>query len=113
MSGRYQRHFFVCQTKRPPFGKPSCGAKGSDQVLNVLIEALGSHQALWGSVSVTACGCLGPCTEGPSIVVYPEGTWYVGVGPEDAKEIAEKHLVGGTPVERLFYKWPAGEAPPK
>ena len=108
---RYQRHFFVCQTKRPPFGKPSCGTRGADQVLNVLIEALGSHQDLWASVSVTACGCLGPCNDGPSIVVYPEAIWYAGVSVDDAKEIAKSHLVGGKPVERLFYKWPEGEAP--
>src|SRR5262245_23915790 len=104
---RYQRHFFVCQTKRPPFGKPSCGAKGSDQILNTLIETLSGHQELWTTVSVTASGCLGPCQDGPSIVVYPEGVWYAHVSAEDAREIAEKHLVGGTPVERLFYKWEA------
>jgi (2Fe-2S) ferredoxin len=113
MPGRYQRHFFVCQTKRPPFGKPSCGAKGSDQVLNTLIEALGTHQALWGSVTVTACGCLGPCVDGPSIVVYPEGVWYAHVTPDDAREIAQSHLVDGKPVERLFYQWPETPETPK
>jgi (2Fe-2S) ferredoxin len=36
------------------------------------------------------------------VVVYPEGTWYVGVHPEDVAEIVEQHLVGGTPVTRLL-----------
>lgn len=31
---RYQRHFFIRQTKRPPFApKPSCGGRGSDRHL--------------------------------------------------------------------------------
>ena len=107
---RYQRHFFVCQTRRPPGGKASCGARGAPDVLNALIEALGENEALWGKVSVTACGCLGPCDDGPTVVVYPEGVWYAPVTPEDAREIAAKHLVAGETVERLVYKWPAPPA---
>src|SRR5437867_2253937 len=103
---RFQRHFFVCQTKRPPFAKPSCGAKGSEQILNAFLEALGNHPELWGKVQVSASGCLGPCFDGPSVVVYPEGTWYAPVTAEAAQEIIEKHLVGGQPVERFVYRWP-------
>jgi len=36
------------------------------------------------------------------VVVYPEGTWYVGVQPGDVAEIVEQHLVGGRPVTRLL-----------
>ena len=43
----------------------------------------------------------GPCFEGPTVVVYPEGTWYTGVRPEDAAEIGERHMAGGEPVARL------------
>jgi (2Fe-2S) ferredoxin len=57
-------------------------------------------------VSVTSSGCLGPCFDGPTIVVYPEGTWYAGVKEEDVAEIVEKHMVGGQVVERLVYRWP-------
>ena len=38
---KFQRHFFVCQTVRPPAAKPSCGARGSAAVYNGLMEALG------------------------------------------------------------------------
>jgi (2Fe-2S) ferredoxin len=61
---------------------------------------------LWSSVSVTACACLGPCFDGPTVVVYPEGTWYAGVRPGDADEIVEAHMAGGRVVERLVYHWP-------
>jgi len=104
---KFARHFFVCQTQRPPMTKPSCGEKGSAEIFNLLQEGLGAHPELWGSVSVTSSGCLGPCFDGPSIVVYPEATWYAGVRKEDVPEIIEKHMVGGHPVERLVYRWPA------
>jgi (2Fe-2S) ferredoxin len=103
---KFVRHFFVCQTQRPPGGKPACGSRGAVEVFNVLQEGLGGHPELWGAVQVSASGCLGPCFDGPSMVVYPEGVWYAPVTVEDAKEIAESHLVGGVVVERLRYRWP-------
>lgn len=103
---KLERHFFVCQNQRPPMGKPSCGPRGSVEILGLLAEALASRPELWGKVAVTASGCLGPCFDGPAIVVYPEGTWYAGVTKADVPEIVDKHLVGGKPVERLLYRWP-------
>jgi (2Fe-2S) ferredoxin len=104
---KFQRHFFVCQMTRPPGSKPSCGARGSADVYNGLQEGIGANEELWGTVTVSTAGCLGPCFEGPCIVVYPEGTWYAGVKKEDVPEIVEKHLVGGDAVKRLVYEWPS------
>jgi (2Fe-2S) ferredoxin len=104
---KFSRHFFVCQMLRPPAAKPSCGARGSAAVYNGLMEALGAREELWDSVCVTASGCLGPCFDGPMMVSYPDGVWYAGVKAEDVPEIVEKHLVGGEPVARLIYRWPA------
>ena len=105
--GHYARHFFVCQTQRPPFGKPSCGQRGSAELLNALTEAKNARPDLWPTVQVSAAGCLGPCFYGPAIVVYPEGTWYAPVTSADVSEIIESHLIGGVPVERLRFIWPA------
>jgi len=79
-------------------------AQGAAEVFTALQRAVGARPDLWGRVAVTPCGCLGPCFEGPNVVVYPEGVWYRGVKPEDAEEIADRHLVGGVPVERLVYE---------
>jgi (2Fe-2S) ferredoxin len=94
-------HLFVCQNDRPSAGRPSCAARGSAEVLAALQRAVGSDPALWGQVAVTPCGCLGPCFDGPAMVVYPGGVWYAGVTPADVAEIVEKHVKGGIPVERL------------
>lgn len=96
-----QKHVFVCVQRRPD-GHPrgSCMAQASDEVLG---EFLGEVQArnLFEKIAVTSTGCLGPCGQGPSVLVYPEGIMYGPVGKGDVREILEQHLLGGTPVERL------------
>jgi (2Fe-2S) ferredoxin len=98
---KVERHVFVCTNARPAGGKPSCGARGAAEVLTALQEGVGRRPELWGRVAVTPSGCLGPCFEGPTVVVYPEAVWYVGVTPADVPEIVESHLAGGVPVQRL------------
>jgi (2Fe-2S) ferredoxin len=99
---KIERHFFVCDNARPAGGKPSCGASGSGEILSALQEGLGRHPELWGRIAVTPSGCLGPCFEGPTVVVYPEAVWYVGVTVADVPEIVEQHMRDGLPVARLM-----------
>lgn len=74
-----------------------------------LRHEVASRPQLWGQVAVTACDCLGPCFDGPNVVIYPEGVWYAGVTAGDAAVIAEEHLAGGRVVARLRYEWPTDE----
>jgi (2Fe-2S) ferredoxin len=103
---KFERHFFVCQTERPPTGKPSCAARGAAEVYAAFQEGLGARPDLWGKVAVTSCGCLGPCFDGPNVVVYPDGVWYAGVTASDVAEIVDSHMVRGEPLARLVYQWP-------
>ncbi len=99
------RHVFVCLNERTSGGRPACGDRGGPAIFAALQRAIGSRPDLWGQVAVTGCRCLGPCFEGPNVVVYPEAVWYAGVTPDDAPEIVGQHLAGGQPVERLRYDW--------
>lgn len=102
---RPERHFFVCENARPEGGKPSCAQGGSGEVLRGLLAGLAQHRDLWGRVAVSSTGCLGPCFDGPTVVVYPEGTWYARVSSADVEELVHEHMVGGRPVTRLEYNW--------
>ena len=71
----------------------------------MLLQEEVEKRDLLNEVKVTGCGCLGPCEEGPIMVVYPEGTWYKKVTADDVSEIVETHIMQRNPVSRLIYKW--------
>jgi (2Fe-2S) ferredoxin len=98
---RFERHVFVCVHARPAGGKPSCGARDAATLHAAFLDAVAADPALCGRVAVTETGCLGPCFEGPNVVVYPEGVWYAGVAARDVALIATQHLRDGRQVEHL------------
>ncbi len=54
-----------------------------------------------GEVLLTTCGSIGFCSIGTAVMVYPDGTIYGQVQPEDVAEIVEEHLEKGKVVKRL------------
>ena len=96
------KHVLVCVQSRPP-GHPrgSCGEKGCAQVYQRFMDELQARN-LWADCLLTNTGCLGPCSDGPTVLVYPDSVMYNGVGPDDVAELIETHLIGGQPVERLL-----------
>ncbi len=99
-----KRQVFVCTGK-------SCKAVGSEEVKAAFareLEGRGIRQGKetkgrnpMGEVVLTECSSVGFCTIGPAVLVYPEGTWYAQVTPEDVPELVEKHIEKGEIVERL------------
>jgi (2Fe-2S) ferredoxin len=97
--GGYVRHVFLCTG-------PSCCTPD---------EGLRAWEALKGAIKdkglatgPNACyrtkvGCLRICTEGPSMVVYPEGTWYHGMTAERIPEFVQQHLIEGKPIRELVF----------
>ena len=105
MSG-YQRHVFICTNERPADSpKGSCTARGADSVLMVF-KRLVKERGLDATMRAQKAGCLDYCSQGVTVVVYPEAVWYAHVTADDVPEIVESHLVHGIPVERL--RMPAG-----
>lgn len=99
-----EKHVFVCTQSRPAgHPRPSCGQKGCAEVFEEFLTQL-QQRNLFDRVQVTASGCMGPCTEGPSALVYPEGVMYANLSKGDVETIFEQHLVAGEPVEALRMK---------
>ena len=91
----YRSHVMIC-------GGTGCTSSGSDKVA-AAFEAEIVTAGLENEVKVIRTGCFGLCALGPIVVIYPEGTFYSMVKPEDVAEIVNEHLLKGRPVIRLLY----------
>ncbi|MEG1613149.1 MAG: (2Fe-2S) ferredoxin domain-containing protein [Clostridia bacterium] len=78
-------------------GMATCGiAAGARPVFNTLIDEVAGHKLQ--NVKVTRAGCLGMCRLEPIVEVFVPGqekVTYVKVDSAKAKNIIEKHIVGG------------------
>ena len=86
---------------RVAVGMATCGiAAGARPVLNAIVEEVAKRN-LNDKVTVTQTGCIGMCRFEPIVEVFEgdkERVTYIKVTPEKAREIVEKHLVGGNPI---------------
>src|SRR5207253_7877366 len=99
-----KRQVFVCTGK-------SCAAVGGVEVMAEfarILEQKGIRQGKeskgrnpMGEIVLTECGSIGFCSIGTAVMVYPDGTMYGQVQPDDVEEIVEKHLEKGEIVQRL------------
>ena len=92
---KYDRQVLVC-------GVAGCASENSLTVYNRFKSLL--ELAKLNRVRVGQTGCFGLCAAGPVVAVYPDGTFYSHVKPDDVDEIVQSHLIGNKPVERLLYK---------
>lgn len=98
---RPKKHVLVCVQNRPAdHPRGSCGAKGCTAVFQEFSK-LFFERGLWEEYLLTNTGCLGPCGQGPSVLVYPDNVMYGNVGVADVAAILDEHVIGGVPVERL------------
>ncbi len=97
----YSKHIFFCLNQREA-GKQCCqnaDAKAMCEYTKAKVRELGLSIA--GGIRVNQSGCLGRCSEGPVLVIYPEGIWYTYQTVTDIDEIIEHHLKNGQIIERL------------
>jgi (2Fe-2S) ferredoxin len=97
--GRYQRHVFLCTG--PKCCTPETGL-ASWEALKQSLKDKGLQEGP-NACYRTKVGCLRICTGGPTMVVYPEGTWYHGMTPDRIEEFVNRHLVEGRPVEKWVF----------
>ena len=97
--GGYRRHVLLCTG--PTCCSPEEGQKAWDMLKHTLKEKnlLSGPNACYRS----KVGCLRICCHGPTMVVYPEGTWYHGMTAERIPHFVEQHLVEGREVAEWVF----------
>lgn len=96
-------HIFICTNQRSGNEKLSCGETHGLELITEFKKQL-KDLNINLKIRANKSGCLGICDLGPTIVIYPEGTYYVGVKKEDVKEIISSHIVNHIPLKRLLLK---------
>jgi (2Fe-2S) ferredoxin len=93
--GASERHVFLCT------GPSCCTPEQGQAAWDALKRQIKDHGL--AHCQRTKVGCLRICCQGPTMVVYPEGTWYQGMSAERIPEFVERHLVGGKPVAEWVF----------
>lgn len=90
----YRNHVLVC-------GGGGCISSGCLEIKSALEVEL-TRWKIENEIKVVVTGCMGPCSMGPMMIIYPEGTFYKKLTVDAVKEIAEQHLYLGNVVEHIL-----------
>lgn len=83
----FRSHVLVCVD-------PECLKHGAHEVLDSLQDELVA-QGLIDEIQVLETSRIGSCSNGPELMVYPEGIHYVGLTPDDIPYVVEEHFLKG------------------
>ena len=107
---KIERHLFLCSDQTKP---KCCDKETSLEVWNYLKRRLKElkldrpTESKPNCIFRTKANCLRVCSEGPILLVYPDGTWYKNVTVAAVEKIIQEHLIGNKVVEEYaFYRHP-------
>ncbi len=97
----YDKHIFICTNQRAAGAqRKSCGEVHGMEIVDAFKKKL-KELNLPIKLRAQKSGCLDICDFGQTLVVYPEGVFYVGVELSDVDEIIQEHIINDRIVERL------------
>jgi (2Fe-2S) ferredoxin len=97
----YNKHIFICVNQRAEGAhRKSCGESHGMEIVDAFKKKI-KELDLPIKLRAQKAGCLDICDFGQTIVIYPEGVFYVGVELDDVNEIIHEHILNDRVVERL------------
>ena len=102
MKNKYSKHIFICTNDRGEnSSRKSCGACGGMEIRKEFVKMI-NEAGLKGKVRANKSGCLDVCEQGPALVVYPSGYWYLGIEEKNIEKIFKYSVIGDEPVPELI-----------
>jgi len=101
-----ERHIFLCADQTLP---KCCSKQASLEAWDYLkkrLKQLKLDQSTNHKPSLifrTKANCLRVCTNGPIMVIYPDGVWYRNTTPEVIERIITEHLIGNKVVKEYAF----------
>lgn len=99
----YKKHMFFCTNNRTD-NKKCCNSARAEEFCHYAKTQAKTLELARDNVRVNLSGCLGRCTEGPVLVIYPDSVWYTYSSKEDIDEILFSHIQNNTLVKHLQLK---------
>lgn len=94
----YKQHVFVCNNRKEN-NDQCCGVHNSAEIIAYAkqrAKELGLSKL--NGFRLSSSGCMGRCSEGPVLVVYPAGIWYTYQSKEDINNLLESLANGSYPL---------------
>ena len=99
---KFEKHIFICTNDRGEnSSRQSCGNCGGLDIRMKFVKLI-NDSGLKGKVRANKSGCLDICEQGPAIVIYPKGFWYLGIVEKNIEKIFKYSVIGDEPVPELI-----------
>jgi (2Fe-2S) ferredoxin len=85
-----RKHLFVC------LGPDCCETRDGEKLWEFIKKRVKETGV---EVMRTKASCFRICTDGPWLVIYPEGIWYNHVTPRRFERILQEHIISGMPIK--------------
>ena len=87
----FKKYILVCENVRKN-GEVCCGPASMGTGYVERLKEYVKKNGLKEKIRVSRTGCLDVCSQGPNILVYPEGRWYSHVAEQDLQTIIDKEI---------------------